>query len=108
MVPAATPPANGSPRKRTGMAATNGERNLIRALIGALATLLVAAVLAGINTGNAVGRLDENLTLFREEVRRDLSRHEAAIGELDEKLDLHRLAEPGRIIGNGPGGGGGS
>lgn len=56
-------------------------------VFGILGTLLAAGVVANIGVYGKVGRMEENLTLFRQEVRRDFNRHEAAIERLDDKLD---------------------
>ena len=90
--PLASGPAN---RKSKTMANGNGGVRFLPWIMGILGALIIAGVLASFGTMGTVSRLDENLTLFREEVRRDLSRHERQIEALDEKLDLHRRADGG-------------
>ena len=74
------------------MANANGKPfNFIPWVFGILAALIIAGVLASFGTMSTVGRLDENLTLFRDESRREFDRQEADIGQIEKKLDAHIL-----------------
>ena len=63
--------------------------NLLPWLFGILSALIIAGVLASFSTAAAVGRIDENLGLFRAETRREFDRQEANVTLIEEKLDAH-------------------
>jgi len=63
--------------------------NLLPWLFGILGALIIAGVLASFSTASAVGRIDENLGLFRAETRREFDRQEANITLIEDKLDAH-------------------
>ena len=63
--------------------------NLLPWLFGILSALIIAGVLASFSTATSVGRIDENLGLFRAETRREFDRQEANVTLIEEKLDAH-------------------
>ena len=80
--------ANGTP------ANGNGRLQFVPWIMGILSVLITAGVIASIGTFGRVVRMDENIELFRNEVFRELNRHERAIELLDEQIDRHRETEP--------------
>jgi hypothetical protein len=97
----ATPPATGPANRKARTLNGNGRTDLKNWLLGIIATLIIAGVIATISTHNAVGRIDENLGLLRSEVRREFDRHEVLIRDLDDELDAHRTTEAARTGGGG-------
>jgi len=98
---AANPPGSPVPptRKRSDM--SNGQNGFPPWVLGILGTLIVAGVLASIGSAVTVGRMDENLTLFRAEAGRQFERQEEDIFQLEGKLDAHILQTRGTNGGGG-------
>ena len=66
-------------------------------LLGFLSALLIAGVVGGVATFGAVRSLDTNVSLFREEVRREFDWYQSQIQRLQIQIDAHINAhqEPG-------------
>ena len=71
------------------MANSNGKNGFLPWVLGILGALIVAGVLASVGTAVTIGRIDENLRLFRAEAAREFGRQEMNINQLERKLDAH-------------------
>lgn len=56
-------------------------------IMGIISLLMTAGVVGSITTYAQVGRLDENVSLFREEVLREMERRDDRIRALEDKFD---------------------
>ena len=88
-------------RKRSIMANGSVKNGFLPWILGILGALVVAGVVASVGTAVTIGRMDENLGLFRAESAREFNRQEADIHELERKLDAHILQTRGTNDGGG-------
>ena len=93
----ANPPRPPDPptRKRSIMANGNGKNGFLPWILGILGALIVAGVVASVGTAVTIGRMDENLGLFRAEAAREFERQEQDLDHLEIKLDAHILQSGG-------------
>ena len=99
----AIPPRPPDPptRKRSIMANSNGKNGFLPWILGILGALFAAGVVASVGTAVTVGRMDENLGLFRAEAAKEFNRQEMDINQLERKIDAHILQTRGDNGGGG-------
>ena len=60
-------------------------------VMGIISLLLSAGVVGAVATYAQVGRLDENVTLLREQVAREMDRNEERLRDLEDKFQQYIL-----------------